>query len=98
MLKLSSFFHPGGPVVVEETNALGELPRFLLLGVVHGSFLKCTHNFPGMFIETDHVSVLEFLHREVYGSGLKYSHSICFECNVFKTLHLIVSANFFSRS
>ena len=68
----SLFDYTGGPVVVEETNAFGEFPRFLLLGVIHGSFLKCSNNFPGMFVETDHLTVLEFLHREVYGSGLKY--------------------------
>ena len=57
-------------VVVEEINAFGESPRFLLLGTIHGSFTACSNSFPGIFVETDDVTVLEFLYKEVYGSGL----------------------------
>ena len=64
------FCFPGGPVVVEESNAFGESPRFMLLGTIHGSFTACSNSFPGIFVETDDVTVLEFLYKEVYGSGL----------------------------
>ena len=63
------FFHSGGPVVIEETNVFGEFPRFMLLGTIHGSFSACSNSFPGIFVETDDISVLEFLHKQAYGSG-----------------------------
>ena len=60
----------GGPVVVEEIDALDGSVRFVLMGTVHGAFADCSNDMPGIFVETDEVSVLQFLHQEVYGSGL----------------------------
>ena len=60
----------GGPVVVEESHAFGNFPRFVLLGTVHGAFSDCANDIPGIFVETDDITVLEFLYKEAYGSGL----------------------------
>ena len=40
----------------------------MLIGTVHGAFADCSNDLPGIFVESDDVSVLEFLHQEVYGS------------------------------
>ena len=60
----------GGPIIAEEIGALNGEVRFVLIGTVHGAFAACSNKLPGIFVETDDLSVLEFLHQEVYGSGL----------------------------
>ena len=57
-------------MILEESNAFGHLPRFVLIGTVHGSFSDCSNDIPGIFVKTDHLSILEFLQREAYGRGL----------------------------
>ena len=64
-----NFIISGGPVIVEESHAFGNFPRFVLLGTVHGAFHDCSNDLPGIFVETDDLSVLEFLYKEAYGSG-----------------------------
>ena len=60
----------GGPVVVEESHAFEDFPRFVLLGTVHGSFDECSNDLAGIFVATDELSTLQFLYKEAYGSGL----------------------------
>ena len=57
-------------MIVEESHAFEGLSRFVLLGTVHGAFHACSNDLPGIFVETDDLSVLEFLYKEAYGSGL----------------------------
>ena len=61
----------GGPVVVEEDSAFNGYVRFLLIGTVHGAFsgIECSSDLPGIFVETDSLSVLKFLYQNAYGSG-----------------------------
>ena len=40
------------------------------MGTVHGAFANCKKYLPGMFVEVDDYNVLEFLQKEVFGSGL----------------------------
>lgn len=56
----------GGPAVIIDS----EEKKYVLVGTVHGAFADCEHYLPGMFVETDDFNVLEFLQKEVYGSGL----------------------------
>ena len=37
---------------------------------MHGAFSDCANDIPGIFIETDDITILEFLYLEAYGSGL----------------------------
>ena len=62
----------GGPVVIEEDSAVVGSVRFILVGTVHGAFSgsECSSDLPGIFVETDNLSVLKFLYKEAYGSGL----------------------------
>ena len=59
----------GGPVIVTDNDGYEGSVRFLLMGTVHGAFSDCSNDIPGIFVETDDLSVLEFLYREAYGSG-----------------------------
>ena len=67
---IKSINFPGGPVIVEESNSFEGNPRFVLLGTVHGAFSDCSNDIPGIFVQSDDLTVLEFLYRESYGSGL----------------------------
>ena len=58
----------GGPVVAFEDKE----KRSVLIGTIHGAFYNCDNELPGIFVETDDISVLEFLYREAYGSGLSF--------------------------
>ena len=62
----------GGPVVIEQDSAYNGYVRFVLIGTVHGAFSgsECSSDLPGIFVETDNLSVLKFLYQEAYGSGL----------------------------
>ena len=60
------FFHAlGGPVIAY----IDEYKRSVLIGTVHGAFEDCSNDLPGLFVEVDDVSTLEFLQREVFGLG-----------------------------
>ena len=61
----------GGPVIGIDS----EEERQVLVGTVHGAFANCKKYLPGMFVEVDDYNVLEFLQREVFGSGL-YNYTI----------------------
>ena len=63
-------FFLGGPVIAEETDAFEGFVRFVLMGTVHGAFADCSNDIPGIFIEADDISVLNFLYKEAYGSGM----------------------------
>ena len=67
-----NLFFIGGPVVIEEDSAFNGLVRFVLIGTVHGAFSgsECSSDLPGIFVETDNLSVLKFLYKEAYGKGL----------------------------
>ena len=56
----------GGPVIGIDS----EEERQVLVGTVHGAFANCKKYLPGMFVEVDDYNVLEFLQKEVFGSGL----------------------------
>ena len=56
----------GGPVIGIDS----EEERHVLVGTVHGAFANCKKYLPGMFVEVDDYNVLEFLQKEVFGSGL----------------------------
>ena len=56
----------GGPVIGIDS----EEERHVLVGTVHGAFANCKKHLPGMFVEVDDYNVLEFLQKEVFGSGL----------------------------
>ena len=56
----------GGPVIGKDS----EEERQVLVGTVHGAFANCKKYLPGMFVEVDDYNVLEFLQKEVFGSGL----------------------------
>ena len=51
-----------------------EEPRHVLIGTIHGAFSNCKKYLPGIFVEVDDYSVLEFLHAEIFGSGLYYKN------------------------
>ena len=67
---IESITFAGGPVIVEESNSFEGQPRFVLMGTVHGSFLDCSNDIPGIFVATDNIGVLEFLYKESFGSGV----------------------------
>ena len=54
----------GGPVI----TWFPDKQRFFLIGIIHGAFLDCTSALPGIFVQTDEPSVLDFLLNEVFGS------------------------------
>ena len=56
----------GGPVIAVDS----EEERHVLIGTIHGAFSNCKKYLPGIFVEVDDYSVLEFLELEVFGSGL----------------------------
>ena len=65
------FLFSGGPVIAFERDAIGRgVGRFLLVGTVHGAFEDCSNEHPGIFVESDDLSVLEFLQKEAFGRGL----------------------------
>ena len=55
----------GGPLVAYNDKA----NRFVLMGSVHGAFSDCRNDFPGIYVEADDITVLEFLVKESYGTG-----------------------------
>ena len=63
----------GGPVIAYVDNALedklGSRGRFVLIGTVHGAFSDCLNDIPGIFVQSDDLSILEFLHKTTFGSG-----------------------------
>ena len=64
-------FHLGGPVIAYEDKAFdNKFGRFILIGTVHGAFSDCSNDLPGIFVQTDHLSVLNFLYKETFGSGM----------------------------
>ena len=73
----SNFNILGGPVIAEETDAFEGSVRFVLMGTVHGAFADCSNGIPGIFVETDDVSVLNFLYKEAYGSGMLKFKKVC---------------------
>ena len=59
----------GGPVVAYEDNAYqNKSGRFVLMGTIHGAFSKCGNDIPGIFVEVDDMTILDFLYKEAYGS------------------------------
>ena len=44
--------------------------RSVLIGSVHGAFEACSNDLPGLYVEADDLSTLEFIQREVFGLGL----------------------------
>ena len=55
----------GGPLVAY----LEEERRSVLVGSVHGAFEDCSNDLPGLYVETDDLSILEFIQKEVFGQG-----------------------------
>ena len=60
------FLTLGGPVVSFDNTE----NRFFLLGTIHGAFEECQNRLPGIYVEADDLSILTFLHKEVFGSGM----------------------------
>ena len=67
-----NFFHPlssifsfiqGGPLV----NWIPKKSRFFLIGTVSGGFFDCSNILPGIFVQVDEVTVLNFLRKEIFG-------------------------------
>ena len=56
----------GGPVIAVDS----EQERHVLIGTIHGAFSNCKKYLPGIFVEVDDYSVLDFLQAKVFGSGL----------------------------
>ena len=56
----------GGPVVGIDR----EEKKHVLVGTVHGAFSNCKKYLPGMFVEVDDYNILQFLEKEIFGSGL----------------------------
>ena len=61
MYIFSSF--KGGPLV----NWIPTKDRFYLIGIVSGSFFDCSNKLPGIFVQVDEISVLNFLRKEIFG-------------------------------
>ena len=59
-------------MVYEDKAFDDKFGRFILIGTVHGAFSDCANDIPGIFVEVDDRSVLDFLHKETFGSGLSY--------------------------
>ncbi len=57
-------------MIVTDNDGYEGSVRFMLMGTVHGAFSDCSNDIPGIFVEADDLTVLEFLHKEVLGSGL----------------------------
>ena len=53
----------GGPLV----NWIPTKDRFYLIGIVSGSFFDCSNILPGIFVQVDEISVLNFLRKEIFG-------------------------------
>ena len=63
----------GGPVIAFEPDALGDgQGRSVLIGTVHGAFQDCSNDIPGIFVQTDDLTILEFLQKEVYNKGVYF--------------------------
>ena len=58
----------GGPLVTYLENER----RSVLIGSVHGAFVACRNDLPGLYVEADDLSTLEFIQREVFGLGLSH--------------------------
>ena len=67
---LKYYLISGGPVVAYEDNAFEDkFGRFVLMGTIHGAFFECSNDLPGIYVEVDDSSILEFLYKEAYSSG-----------------------------
>ena len=55
--------YKGGPLV----NWIPTKDRFYLIGIVSGSFFDCSNKLPGIFVQVDEISVLNFLRKEIFG-------------------------------
>ena len=54
-----------------EDNAFeNKFGRFVLMGTIHGAFSDCSNDIPGIYVTVDHETVLDFLYKEAYGSGM----------------------------
>ena len=49
-----------------------EQERHVLIGTIHGAFSNCKKYLPGIFVEVDDYSVLEFLQAKVFGSACDF--------------------------
>ena len=58
----------GGPVIAVDS----EQERHVLIGTIHGAFSNCKKYLPGIFVEVDDYSVLEFLQAKVFGSACDF--------------------------
>ena len=58
-------FFKGGPIV----TWFPEENRFFLIGIVHGGFFDCSNILPGIFVQVDEISVLNFLRKEIFGDN-----------------------------
>ena len=57
------FFFKGGPIV----TWFPKKDRFFLIGIVHGGFFDCSNILPGIFVQVDEISILNFLRKEIFG-------------------------------
>ena len=83
----------GGPVIGIDS----EEERHVLVGTVHGAFANCKKYLPGMFVEVDDYNVLEFLQREVFGSGL-YNYTIYGKVASSRLVYYLIMDHFVQRS
>ena len=56
-------FFKGGPLV----TWIPKKDRFYLIGIVSGGFFECSNILPGIFVQVDEISVLNFLRKEIFG-------------------------------
>ena len=56
-------FFKGGPLV----TWIPKKDRFYLIGTVSGGFFECSNILPGIFVQVDEISVLNFLRKEIFG-------------------------------
>ena len=58
-------FFKGGPIV----TWFPKENRYFLIGIVHGAFFDCSNILPGIFVQVDEISVLNFLRKEIFGDN-----------------------------
>ena len=51
----------GGPFIMKEGQ-----DRYILVGILHGSFVECSNHWPTIYTRVDKYSILKFVRRIVF--------------------------------
>ena len=59
-------YYPGGPFVVKQENE----ERYMLAGILHGSFKYCSSDWPTIYTRIDEPSILAFVRKIVFNEDI----------------------------